>query len=700
MTTTLPSTALRRARVAARSAGPPAAFRTTVGAALRAGLCFGLVDGVLAARTTGALTDPTAWIVCLGGAIATYAVVALALGVLAQPFVLLGLGRTEPHVRARALHVAIFGPFLFLELFWWTRELVFYGIPATDPRRLGAAALFLVVALALGWFVGVLLERVPVLVRRAAATVAAVWALGGAVAIWSAQADDPRGRIGARNADLPNVLLFVVDALRQDVLGCYGAEGIETPVTDALARRGVTFENAFVQAPFTWTSFGSLLTGKYPRRHGLVKMAPGLRMAPNITLPWHLNDAPFEDPARGRLAPADYVGATFMTGTLSNGSGLMRGFDFYFEALKGHELTDNDSAWSVFRSELLVWLVKNKVGQKLDESTVASVARRWLAQHADRRFVAMVHYYSTHTPYDPPARYRELYVDPDYDGPLKGGFYAGHRIAIEEGDYEPTPADVAQIRALYHAGVTQADAMIGEVLDELEAAGVLDDTVVIVTSDHGEELGDHGLWEHNFMYQTNLRIPLLMVGPGLPANRRVGPLVDSIDVVPTVCDLLGLEVPFEEDEDGRGLVDGTSLMPLVHGEVASLRAYSFAENGLFLSIQDRRHKLIVRPDALVGDDGWQRIVDGDVDWPRFFDLEADPDEHANVFDPDSAPARALFDALVAWDRTMPIPRHEMQESHRDRSDLELFRQLGYVGTIGEDEPEPSGGAPDDRGGPR
>jgi len=697
MTSTVPfEERSRPTRIPGRSAGPPAAFRTAVGAALRAGLVFGLVDGILAGRavgTSGALT----WAACLAGAVGVYALVALALGILAQPFVVLGLARHSPAVRARTLHALVFGPFVFLELFWWTREWVLYGIPATDPRRLAAAAGFLVVALGVGWGAGVVFERVPALVRRGLAGLGAAVSVAALVVLAGAGSGDARGVIGERNRDLPNVLLFVVDALRQDVLGSYGAEGIATPVTDALARRGVVFENAFVQAPFTWTSFGSLLTGKYPRRHGLVKMAPGIRMSPNITLPWHLKQAPFVDASRGHLEPDDYFGGTFMTGTLSNGSGLMRGFDVYFEALKGHELTDNASPWSVFRSELLVYLVKNKIGQKLDESPVASVAREWLRENADRRFVAMVHYYSTHTPYDPPARYRDLYVDPAYDGPLTGGFYASSRIAIESGQYEPTPADVRQIRALYYAGVTQADAMIGEVLDELEAAGVLDDTLVIVTSDHGEELGDHGLWEHNFMYQTNLRIPLLMAGPGLPSNERVGAIVDSIDVVPTVCELVGVEPPHEEEAGERGIIDGTSLLPLVQGEVASVREYSFAENGRFVSIQNQRHKLIVRAAALEREDGgWQAIVDGEIERPRFFDLEADPDEHANAFDPEDRHARALYDALVAWDRTMPVPRSEIAPSDRDRENEEIFRQLGYVDIVGMDEEEESDAGNQDR----
>ena len=669
-----------------RPAGPPAAFRTAVGAALRAGLLFGLLDGLIAGRATGTSGVGT-WLVCLAGAIGIETVLALLLGVVAQPFVVLGLYDKSPKVRARALHLFIFGPLLFLELFWWTRELVFYGLPATDPRRLAAAAAFFLVALGGGWVVGMLFERVPSLVRRGLAIAAGVATLVGPVLIWSSGSDDPRGVIGERNARVPNVLLVVVDALRQDVLGSYGANDIATPVTDALAQRGVVFEDAFVQAPFTWTSFGSLLTGKYPRRHGLVKMAPGIRMSPNITLPWHLKQAAFRDEKRGKLEPDDYIGGTFMAGTLSNGSGLMRGFDVYFEALLGHDLTDNAVPWSVFRSELLPYRVKNKIGQKLDASPVASIAREWLRDNADRRFVAMVHFYSTHTPYDPAQRFQDMYVDPEYDGPLKDGFYAAHRIAIEEGVYELTPADNKQIHDLYYAGVSEADWMIGEVLDELESAGVLDETIVIVTSDHGEELGEHGLWEHNFMYQTNLRIPLLMAGPGLPENRRVAGIVDSIDVVPTVCELVGIVDPLDQTDGERGIIDGKSLMPVVRGEEVRVREHSFAENGSFLSVQSERFKLIVRPDALQ-EGGWERLAAGQHQPTRFFDLESDPDEMRNIFDSERAEARALYEVLRAWNAQMPMARNEIMPSDRDlEAQRRHFEALGYVGTIGEDEDE-------------
>ena len=247
---------------------------------------------------------------------------------------------------------------MFLELLWWSRPYAFYGVPATDPKRLAFFAVLLLVGLVLGALAVRGGRGLPVYVKLAATVLVPVcWIGGGGYLTSVSSAGEERGSPNERNRELPNVVLFVVDALRDDVIGAYGSTEVRTPVIDDLAARGVVFENTFVQAPFTWTSFGSILTGKYPRRHGLVKMAPGVRMLPVVTLPV----APQVGPAELRRAArddGDYVGATFMTGTLSHGSGLSRGFDVYYEALVGHELVRLDSPWSKFRSELLLSLMR------------------------------------------------------------------------------------------------------------------------------------------------------------------------------------------------------------------------------------------------------------------------------------------------------------------------------------------------------
>ena len=125
-------------------------------------------------------------------------------------------------------------------------------------------------------------------------------------------------------------------------------------------------------------------------------------MAPNVTLAWHLKNALIEggveSEPENRLGPDDYASGTFMTGTLSHGTGLMRGFDVYFEALVGHELVDIEQPWSVYRSDLLYSIFKNKITQRCDSGLVVTTARDWLREHDGRRFLSMVHLYSTAKP--------------------------------------------------------------------------------------------------------------------------------------------------------------------------------------------------------------------------------------------------------------------------------------------------------------
>jgi arylsulfatase A-like enzyme len=612
-----------------RTAAPLSRLPETLGLALRAGLvlggAFGLVDGCVAALRTPAALSPADLAGCLAAAVFEYA--ALAAGVLLVFATVFhpALSRWSARARLQACLALGLTAGVFAELYWWTRPFVFYGWSSLSWQRLAATAGFLVVAVlvarAAARPLAALLERLG---WRAAALPAALFAAGGAVIALQPDPLAEEGLVDERTRTLPNVLLVVVDALRADTLGCYGHPRVRSPHVDRLAREGVLFENAFVQAPFTWTSFGSLLTGKHPRRHGLVAMASGVRMVENVTLASHYESARRRE--GGVLADADVLSATFHTGTLSTGSGLLQGFDVYYEQMAGHGLVAADSAWSVFRADLLLRVLLAKAAQKAG-GDVAGTAREWIGAHAQRRFLAMVHLYSTHTPYDPPREYREMYCDPDYAGPL-ASFYAYHREAIEDGRYAPTPADIEQVRNLYYAGVTQADAAIGAILAELEQAGTLDDTLVIVTADHGESLGESGLWEHNHMVDTNLRVPLVMRYPrGLPAGRRVSALVDQIDVFPTVCDLAGLELPPAEDVYAR--IDGHSLVPLVRGEVPSVRAHNYAENELYVAIREPGWKLLV-PHALVEGDAWLSGADAGGLIPVLFDLAQDPGETRNV----------------------------------------------------------------------
>ncbi|MFT7486678.1 MAG: arylsulfatase A-like enzyme, partial [Candidatus Paceibacteria bacterium] len=370
--------------------------------------------------------------------------------------------------------------------------------------------------------------------------------------------------------------------------------------------------------------------------------------------------------------------------------GLARGFDAYSEAMMGHDLVQMDSQWSRFRSELLLWVFKNKLQQRVDSSLVVTTARGWLREHKGKRWMAMVHLYSTHTPYDPPKNYKQPYLDPTYSGPFSS-FYAEHRYALERGDYEPTAADVQRIRDLYMAGAAQADAQIGELMAEIEELGMLDETLVILTSDHGEDLGEWRgigvkgreqatrIWEHNHMWQTNLRVPLILANTRLlPHGKRVQELVESVDLMPTLCELMGLELPVEDGEL-KPEIDGQSLVPLMlgaqRGESASTwnKPYTFSENGLFFVVQSAKHKLIV-PRFLLKENDPTQLFDGEK-WVRFYDLTISEAEENNDLEPDDPRVLELWNALWQYNESMPEADYILTE--RDLDMAELFNALGY-----------------------
>lgn len=614
------------------------------------------------------------------------------------------------------------GAWLSLMAIWWSRQLVLQGAPFLHPGRLALAGGLLVA----GQFAGAscvrLRRHVPRTLRLATALGVLLLTVAGLYFLQSSLSSSRRGILNERNRDLPNVLLVVVDALRHDLLGYRGDPSIQTPHLDRLASEGVVFTHARAQAPFTWTSFGSLLTGKRPGRHGLIMMEPGVQMGANRTLASLVNGQPREDGVP--MQAGDFATAAFMTGTVSQGSGLLQGFDAYTEALVGHGLVDLHDPWSEFRARLVPWLFSTKVAQHGGSSWVVDEAVDWIREHRERRFLAMVHLYSTHTDYT------DLHLcDPSNPAFRAGGVGTEALKEIMRRESPADPDEARFIRNAYRGGVEKADADIGLLLGQLEGLGLLDETIVVVLSDHGESLGEHSLWEHNWMYEDNLRIPLLIRYPArLPEGLEVDSMVEQVDLVPTVLELMGL-APVESGHDlvAAGLdprsedpavrdrvwdaVDGRSLVPLVREPEGPAGSYSISQNGPYQSITDGRFKLIVELEgaparaaqadgftcglqstghpacSMLDPDHWRAFQALDPgERPRWtlqlYDLEVDPAESQNLALLDRSDLRVveqgLWEALVVSEASLPIRSDLVRRSPLD-AELDLFKALGYGG---------------------
>jgi choline-sulfatase len=311
------------------------------------------------------------------------------------------------------------------------------------------------------------------------------------------------------SADRPNVLLVTIDTLRADHIGCYGYKNGSTPTIDALARRGVRFETAVAHAPLTGPSHASILTGLIPIGHGF-RNNSGFTLSPHV-----------------RTAAEDFRRTGYRTAAFVSGFPLDRrfGFDRGFETYDDHLPKGNDRRRTPY------------VERFADATTDAAL--RWLATsiRAGSRppWFLWVHYYDPHAPYEPPADLADRYSRTPYDG----------EIAFVD----------RQLARLFHA---------------VEAANEMARTVVLVTADHGESLGEHGEGTHGvFVYDATLRVPWVMAGPQIPAGRVSRTVARSIDVLPTLADYAGL--------DRRTDVDGRSLRAAAGGQEMS-DAPSYAES--------------------------------------------------------------------------------------------------------------------------
>lgn len=311
-----------------------------------------------------------------------------------------------------------------------------------------------------------------------------------------------------------NVVIVSFDTLRSRSVSGYGYSRETSPFFDSLAARGALFEEAITSSVTTGPSHMSLFTGLYPPNHGL---ATGLE-----------HKAESVDTLAQTLRDAGYQTAAFTeNGYLVRDRGFGQGFSEY---------TENRASLLRGAGE-----VRRTFGQ----------ARRWLSVPARARepFHLFIHTYQVHAPFRPPERYADLFRNDGLPG--------------------PEDATLRRERDNYDREIRFVDDKLRELVNTLDERGVLARTLLVVTADHGEEFQEHGRYQHGAaVYEESLRVPLLFLGPGIPAGRHEG-VVSLIDVMPTVLDYLGIPPPDD--------FDGTSLLPTLRGEAPVAPRTLFAE---------------------------------------------------------------------------------------------------------------------------
>jgi len=402
-----------------------------------------------------------------------------------------------------------------------------------------------------------------------------------------------------------NILVIVIDTLRADHLGCYGYGRPTSPHMDAFAAQSVVFDRMIAPAVPTHPAFVTLCTGQFSITHGIVAHGgtdPVPRSAP--WLPALMQDAGYTTCAVDNLANWRY--------------GFGRGYEFYVDPSS-----------------------RRKLSTLCDNRAINRRAIPWLEAHKDEPFFMMVHYWDPHTPYLPPRAYRRLFYKGDPGDPenhllddmadrplgkmwLETWFNKlGDRIT-----------DPEYIIALYNGEVRYCDEGVGQLLQQVDRLGLSEDTLVVLTSDHGELFYRHGIFfDHHGLYDGVVRVPFMVRVPKTEP-RRIPHLAAHVDLVPTLLDICGIEVP--------DCIEGTSLTPLIQGKSDEpVRPFVVSQEcswQMKWAIRTDRHKFILarQPDFY------------GTPMRELYDLTQDTDELHNIARENPDIAAQLEHDLESW----------------------------------------------------
>src|SRR6266700_3701998 len=411
----------------------------------------------------------------------------------------------------------------------------------------------------------------------------------------------------SRPASRPNLLLVTIDTLRPDHLRCYGYTEIETPTIDSLAADGIRFDQAYTPVPITLPSHTVMLTGTYPMMSGMHDFSGNNLNPEQATLATVLR-------ARGYD-----TGAVIAAAVLDRRFGLNRGFDFYYDHFNFVRL-----------SEANLDFMERPANEVVDQ------ALKWLAKPRNAPFFLWVHLYDPHHPYNPPPPFNQLY---------KKNLYAGE--------------------------IAFADTQVGRLLAYLKQHAAYDHTLVVLSGDHGEGLGEHGEKTHGFFtYNSTLHVPLI-IKPSVNikfTNPLIKRGVSLVDLMPTVLGFLNIPIPprvqgknlammvLHGDEMEPSPLYSETYLPRIHFNWSELRGLS-ARNYHFI----------------------------DAPKPELYDISSDPGEIHNLYVDKNAVSSEMRSQLTATVRHYTVDHEMAQKSTLDPQLADRLRALGYTAFAGGEE---------------
>ena len=548
----------------------------------------------------------------------------------------------------------------------WSLALSNAQVDWVDGRSLAVVGLALMLSVVLGLVAGFIDFR-DVRTTRWIAVCLLVCLPAEGLLYWSRKVDyefpaplAPESGLSRRAlAAPPNIVLITIDTLRADHLGLYGYERSTSPRIDELARRGVTFESAISQRSSTAPSLATMLTGTYPPTHRLENNRDKFHDS-NLSLPEILKKAGYRTSA---VVDNPNVAPIF---------NFDQGFDSY-------QYPEN--LFSIFEAEA-------------DEAVaINQMAVEELSAIDGRPFFLWVHYIDPHAPYVTREPFASRYLEDDLAKSIEGQWAPGHLAFGGGGGGEGAKNDLGYAIAQYDAEIALNDLRVGQLIDQIEAHSLSSNTLIILTSDHGESLGEHGVYFRHGedLHDPVAHIPMILVHPDFPVGLRVEDVVGLVDLAPTILELVGLPA--------NPLMQGESFVPLLDGRGGGTRPYEFTIAGYrpgyqSIAVRTPTHRLVLDVDArwLLFDSLLEQVARL---WlpKRFFnpyyfrrnelslfDLRSDPGELRDVSS--EAPQVVFALETVLWEWIVAT-----YFAGADRSDVKVeiepqvedaLRALGYV----------------------
>ncbi len=444
----------------------------------------------------------------------------------------------------------------------------------------------------------------------------------------------------------PNVLFIIVDDLTT-TLGCYGNTHVRSPGMDALAARGVRFDRAYTQFALCNPSRCSFLTGCYPEKTGVMDLSTSLRKAlpDEVTLPQHFKNNGY---ATGRVGKVFHVPDPKTKLDVELGSALHRDNEILTEAKTANDPDDKPRTKAKGNGYNRTYAASSRPAVDFTDYAIADDAIATLEQFKAKPFFLAVGFIRPHTPFVAPKSFLEAIdktqltlppfyreVGEDLSQLPKASLRPNNNVFRYAA---PTREEARDALQAYLASTSFVDSQIARVLEKLRELHLEQNTIIVLTGDHGYQLGEHGLWAKQTLFEGANHVPLLITAPGVRTGARSG-LAEQVDIYPTLCDLAGLPKPKH--------LQGRSLKPMLDDPSAKGKQVAIST---MIAPHTKQTGHSLRTDAF-------RYIAWEDGEERLFDHRIDPDELYNLADIPAQVERLtrLRERLAAHLKSVTLP---------------------------------------------